>query len=291
MLRKQSALAIKEVRLGWALILPSVVIIFSLIAYPVFSSIVSSFYDVQLVGEDNFAGFENYRNIITDLAFWSSVATTLLYVVFSTLGTIIVGLLVALVMNQPFPLRGFVRGIIILPYVAPVFSIVYAWKFIFDPVNGVFMDLMVGKLGLFSERFNLIGDPQSALWVAVAFSVWKNFPFAYLMILSRLQAIDKNMYEAAKVDGTNWWQRFRFITMPELHFVVGSIILLRVIWNFNKFEDIFLLTENLKVLSIFTYFKAFTGVIDIGQGSALVIVQFCLLVVFILLYVKKVLKW
>ena len=291
MLRKQSALAIKEVRLGWALILPSVVIIFSLIAYPVFSSIVSSFYDVQLVGEDNFAGFENYRNIITDLAFWSSVATTLLYVVFSTLGTIIVGLLVALVMNQSFPLRGFVRGIIILPYVAPVFSIVYAWKFIFDPVNGVFMDLMVEKLGLFSERFNLIGDPQSALWVAVAFSVWKNFPFAYLMILSRLQAIDKNMYEAAKVDGTNWWQRFRFITMPELYFVAGSIILLRVIWNFNKFEDIFLLTENLKVLSIFTYFKAFTGVIDIGQGSALVIVQFCLLVVFILLYVKKVLKW
>ena len=79
--------------------------------------------------------------------------------------------------------------------------------------------------------------------------------------------------------------------MPELYFVMGSIVLLRVIWNFNKFEDIYLLTDNLKVLSIYTYFKAFVGVIDLGQGSALVILQFALLIGFILFYVKKVLKW
>jgi multiple sugar transport system permease protein len=240
---------------------------------------------------DAFIGLENYRSIVSDPEFWKAELITVFYVIGTPVGTTLVGLGVAIVMNKKFPMRGLVRSLILLPYVAPVFSVVYAWKFIFDPVNGIFMDLTVEKLGLFDQRFNLIGNPDTALWVAIVFSIWKNFPFTYLMILSRLQAIDKNLYEAAEVDGAARWQQFRYITMPELYFVLGSIVLLRVIWNFNKFEDIYLLTDNLKVLSVYTYFKAFVGVIDLGQGSALVILQFALLVGFILFYVKKVLKW
>ncbi len=290
-MKKAASLQQKEAMLGWWLILPSAIIILSLILYPIISNIVSSFFKVSLMDRDTFIGLENYRDIVSDPEFWKAVLTTLIYVVGTTLGTTLVGLGVAIVMNKTFPMRGLVRSLILLPYVAPVFSVVYAWKFIFDPVNGIFMDVMVERLGIFEQRFNLIGSPETALWVAIAFSIWKNFPFTYLMILSRLQAIDNSMYEAADVDGAGRWQQFRFITMPELYFVLGSIVLLRVIWNFNKFEDIYLLTDNLKVLSIYTYFKAFVGVIDLGQGSALVILQFALLIGFILLYVKKVLKW
>jgi multiple sugar transport system permease protein len=93
------------------------------------------------------------------------------------------------------------------------------------------------------------------------------------------------------VDGASGWEKFRFITLPEIYFVTGSIILLRVIWNFNKFEEIYLLTTNVKVLSIYTYFKAFVGTMDMGQGAALALIQFILLIGFILIYVKKVLKW
>lgn len=281
----------REAGLGWALILPCVIVILSLILYPILSNVISSFFEVSLSSRDSFTGLENYRAVVTDAAFWRAVLTTLIYVTASTLGTTLMGLGTAMVMNKTFPLRGLVRSLILLPYVAPVFSVVYAWKFFFDPVNGLFMDITVERLGIFAERFNLIDSPGSALWVAVIFSIWKNFPFTYLMLLSRLQAIDKNIYEAADVDGAGAWHKFRYITLPELYFVMGSIVLLRVIWNFNKFEDIYLLTDNVRVLSIYTYFKAFVGVADLGQGSALVILQFALLVGFILYYVKKVLKW
>lgn len=281
----------REAALGWGLILPSVVIILSLILYPILSNIISSFFKVSLMEADTFIGLENYRDIVTDIEFWRSVLITLVYVVGTTMGTTLLGLGVALVMNQNFPLRGLVRSLILLPYVAPTFAVVYAWKFFFDPVQGLFMDITVERLGLFAQRFNLIGNPESALWVAIVFSIWKIFPFSYLMLLSRLQAIDKSLYEAADVDGAGRWQKFRYITLPELYFVMGSIVLLRVIWNFYKFEDVYLLTENVKVLSVYTYLKAFVGVAELGQGSALVILQFTLLVGFILFYVKKVLKW
>ena len=285
------SLEAEEARFGWKLILPAVSIIGFLILYPIFYNIVLSFFDVKLVGANIFIGFENYRVLLRDSAFWSAVLTTFIYVLATTVGTTLVGLGVALVMNQEFPLRGLVRGLILLPYVAPVIAVVFTWQFIFDPVNGPFMHLTYEVLHLFKQRFNLIGSPQNAVIVAIAFNIWKNFPFTYLMILSKLQAINTSYYEAADIDGTTPWQKFRFITLPELYFVVGAIVILRFIWNFNKFEEVFLLTENVKVLSVYTYFKAFTGAIEQGQGSAIAVVQFLILIGFILFYVKRVLKW
>ncbi len=281
----------REATLGWVLILPAATIIALLVLYPIVYNIYLSFFDTNLSGNYTFIGLNNFQNVIFDDKFWKAVLTTLIYVVFTTVGTTVFGLIVALVMNQEFPLRGLVRSLLLLPYVAPVISVVFSWKFIFDPVNGIFMDLTMEKLGIFAERFNLIGTPSAAIWVTIIFSIWRNFPFTYLMILSRLQAIDKNLYEAASIDGCGGWGKFRFITLPEVYFVMGSIILLRVIWNFNKFEDIYLLADNVEVLSVYTYFKAFTGAMEMGQGSSLAVIQFLLLIGFIIYYVKKVLKW
>lgn len=281
----------REIMLGWSLVLPSVVIILALILYPIVYNIYLSFFDVQALGANTYIGLENHKNVVLDPEFWNAIFTTVIYVVFTTLGTTLMGLFVALVMNKEFPLRGLVRSLILFPYVAPVISVVFAWQFIFDPVNGIFMDLVYEKLSLFSARFNLIGSPSTAVWVAIVFSIWKNFPFSYLMILSRLQAIDLNLYEAAEIDGASSWQKFRYITFPEVYFVMGAIVLLRIIWNFNKFEEIFLLTENVRVLSVYTYYKAFVGTMELGQGASLAVIQFLLLIGFILFYVKRVLKW
>lgn len=288
---KVSTRAQREERLGWILVLPSVLIILALILYPVFYNIYLSFFDVPLTGAVTFTGLENHREIIQDREFWQSLFTTLIYVVFTTVGTTLAGLGTAIVMNKEFPLRGLVRSLILLPYVAPVISVVFSWQFIFDPVNGIFMDVFYNKLHLFNERFSLIGSPQTAVWVAILFAIWKNFPFTYLMILSRLQAIDENLYEAAEIDGANGWQKFTHITLPEVYFIVNAIILLRVIWNFNKFEEVYLLTSNVKVISVYTYLKAFTGTMDLGQGATLAVLQFVVLIGFILFYVKRVLKW
>ena len=288
---KPHSLLLEESRFGWKLVLPSIIILCSLIIYPIFYNIFLSFFDVKLRAKNIYIGVENYQNILTDLSFWKSILTTIIYVFSTTVGTTLIGLGVAIAMNKEFPLRGLVRGLILLPYVAPVISVVFAWQFMFDPVNGIFMHITVEKLHLFESRFNLIGDPKTAIIVAVIFNIWKNFPFSYLMILSRLQSIDQTMYEAAEIDGATQWKKFLYITMPEIFFVLGAIVILRFIWNFNKFEEIYLLTENVKVLSVYTYFKAFTGAMDQGQGASIVVAQFLLLIGFILFYVKKVLKW
>lgn len=285
------SIRVQEARFGWRLIAPSAAVIALLILYPIGYNVFLSFFDVRLQGDNVYVGARNYTGVLADPAFWRSVVTTVLYVAGTTAGTTLVGLGVALVMNKRFPLRGLVRSLILLPYVAPVIAVVYGWQFIFDPVNGVFMHVTVELLNLFEERFNLIGAPRNAIVVAILFNIWKNFPFSYLMLLSSLQAIDNSLYEAAQIDGATAWQRFRFITLPEIFFVLGALVVLRVIWNFNKFEEVFLLTDNVRVLSVFTYFKAFTGALDQGQGAALALIQFLLLVGFILFYVKRVLKW
>jgi multiple sugar transport system permease protein len=281
----------RDARLGWALILPSVVIIGLLIIYPVIYNIYLSFFDVRLVGDNTFTGFANHVDVLTDGEFWQAVWTTVIYVGFSVVGTVALGLGVAIVMNKKFPLRGLVRSIILLPYVAPVIATVFAWQFFFDPVNGIFVHLTVEVFGIVQDRFNLIGNPKTSVIVAVVYSIWKNFPFAYLMILSRLQAIDESLYEAAEIDGAAAWHKFVHITIPELQFIIGSLVLLRVIWNFNKFEEVYLITSNVKVLSIYTYLTAFTGSFNLGRGATLAVIQFLILMVFIVYYVKKVLKW
>ena len=177
----------KEVYLGWGLVFPAVFIILALILYPIVYNIYLSFFDVSLGSTNTFIGLENHKNVVQDPFFWRAVGTTIIYVVCTTLGTTLVGLMVALVMNQKFPLRGLVRSLVLFPYVAPVISVVFSWQFIFDPVNGIVMDVLVERLGWMSDRVNLIGTPSSAVWVAIIFSIWKNFPFTYLMILSRLR--------------------------------------------------------------------------------------------------------
>jgi len=289
--RHRLTLGRREELLGWGFILPALLIILALILYPVIYNIYLSLFRVNLGSANVWVGFGNYSQILRDTEFWHSVMTTVLYVVFTSLGATAAGLVVSLAMNRKFPLRALVRGIILLPYVAPIISVVFAWQFFFDPVNGIFMHVVYSQLHLIPERINLIDSPSNAVWIAILFSIWRDFPFAYLMILARIQAIDATLYEAAEIDGCSAWQKFRAITLPEVFFVIGTLILLRVIWNFNTFEQVYLLTQNVKVLSVYTYFKAFLGQADLGQGATIAVVQFLILLAFILFYLRRVLKW
>ncbi|MGD8765416.1 MAG: sugar ABC transporter permease [Desulfobacteraceae bacterium] len=286
-----SSLAQTESRLGWKLMAPSVAVIVLLIIYPVLYNIYLSFFDVKLTGARAFIGVANYKSLITDAAFYSSLFTTTIYLVGTVIGTTVLGLLVALLMNLRFPLRNVFRTFILMPYFAPVISVVFGWQFIFDPVNGVYNHMVVDVLHLTPERHNLIGNPKTALLVVIVFDIWKHFPVSYLLILAKLQSINKEQYEAAAIDGCGPLTRFFYITLPELYFVLGTVVILRLIWNLNKFEDVFLLAPNVQTLPIYTYYKAFTGIIDQGLAASISVVQFLFLSFLIFFYVKKVLKW
>lgn len=285
------SLSQKESRLGWKLIAPGIGVIGILIIYPILYNIYLSFFNVKLAGENIFIGLANYERLLTETAFYNALTTTVIYLIGSIAGTTILGLVVALIMNLKFPFRNIARGIILLPYFAPVISVVFGWQFFFDPVNGIYNHIAVETLGLTDNRYNLIGDPGSALVIVILFSVWKNFPISYLLIISKLQSINKDQYEAAAMDGCGPVARFFHVTLPEIYFVLGTLVILRLIWNLNKFEEVFLLAPNVKTLPVYTYYTAFTGIIDQGFAAAISVVQFVILSFLIFFYVKKVLKW
>jgi multiple sugar transport system permease protein len=281
----------QESRLGWKLIAPSIGIIGLLIVYPILYNIYLSFFDVKLTGDKFFIGIANYKRLAGDTAFYGSLFTTSVYLAGTVIGTTLVGLAVALLMNLQFPLRNAARAVILLPYFAPVISVVFGWQFIFDPVNGIYNHVVVELLHLTPQRHNLIGDPKTALLVVIVFDIWKHFPISYLLIISKLQSINTELYEAAAIDGCGPIARFFHITLPELYFVLGTLVILRLIWNLNKFEDVFLLAPNVHTLPIFTYYTAFTGIIDQGLAATVSVFQFLVLSILIYFYVKKVLKW
>lgn len=286
-----SLLERREARLGWRLVLPSLGIIGLLICYPLAFNLYLSFFDVQLSGERHFVGLDNYIHLLNTPAYYAAISTSAWYLCGTVLGGTLVGLGVALLMNYRFPGRSLVNAIILLPYFAPVISVVFGWQFLMDPVNGVVNHVMVDTLGLWQQRYNLIRDPDSALWVVILFDIWKHFPIAYLLIFSKLQSIPRDQYEAAAIDGYGPWGRFIHVTIPEVYFVLATVVILRLIWNLNRFEDVYLLAPNVQTLPIFTYYQAFTGVIDQGLAAATSVLQFAALCVLIWLYVKWILKW
>ncbi|MFW6120764.1 MAG: carbohydrate ABC transporter permease [Petrotogales bacterium] len=289
---KAGTLEKKEASLGWKLILPTVIIIGGLIIYPVIYNIYLSFFNVSITpGKPNiFVGMQNYTRVITDSSFWRSFGITILFTFLTVAGGIVLGLGVALMMNRKFFGRPIVRALILLPYITPVIAIVFAWKFVFLPIDGPLVRL-ISSIGLMDPGVDLINDPNNAFWVVTFFNIWRNFPFVYLMILSRLQSISKTYYEAAEIDGASDWAKFRFITLPELYFVIGSVALLRGIWNFYKFDEVYLMSKFAGTLPIYIYEKAFIGVPQQGVAASIATILFVVMMLLIGYYVKKVLKW
>ncbi|WP_206528051.1 sugar ABC transporter permease [Marinitoga sp. 38H-ov] len=280
----------KEARFGWKLVLPTVILISLLILYPVIYNIYLSFFEVSISDAPNkFVGLKNYSEILKDISFWKSFGITILFTFTTVLGSILLGLGVALLMNREFPGRNIVRALLLLPYVTPLIAIVFAWRYIFLPIDGPLMQFLA-NFGM-NPGNDFVNNPNNAFWVVSVFNIWRNFPFVYLMILSRLQSIPTDYYEAAEIDGASDWQKFLHITLPELYFVIASVALLRGIWNFYKFDEVYLMSKFANTLPVYIYEKAFSGIPEQGVAAAIATILFVIMISLIGLYVKKVLKW
>ncbi|MGD2105257.1 MAG: sugar ABC transporter permease, partial [Anaerolineae bacterium] len=298
------SLKAREARLAWFLVLPTVIIVFGLVLFPAVFSVWISFRNVGLnnlndVFHAPFVGFENYRRVFNDFAFkwqgignWGAAVTSIVYSFSSTALTLVVGLIAALLLNRPFRARGVARAVFLFPYVAPIVSVAFVWRWILDPrPSGVVNDVLIG-LGLIELPKAYLATRGLSLLLVVIFEAWRYFPFAMLMLLARLQAVDNTLYEAAEVDGASTWQKFLYVTLPELRYVLGATFLLRLIWTFNKFDDIFLLTGGgfgTNVLPVLTYQFSFKSY-DFGKGAATAMILLAMLVVFLVLYVSVVMR-
>ncbi|WP_412553737.1 carbohydrate ABC transporter permease [Shimia sp. MIT1388] len=222
---------------------------------------------------------KNYAQLFDGGEFWTVLWVTLFYTVFGTIGALLMGLFAALLLNKSFRGQGFIRGLYLFPYVAPVIAVAFTWVTLFDPFSGSANALLL-QMGVTNEAINFFGERPLALIMVTVFEIWRYFPLSFLFILARMQSIDSSMYEAADMDGASPFQKFWLLSLPQLLGILSVLFLLRFIWTFNKFDDIFLLTggnAGTRTLTVNVYEQAF-AISNIGAGAAVaVVILLCLL--------------
>jgi len=256
--RGRSARAREDRRTGYLLISPTAVIVLAMVVLPILWTVSLAFQQVRLLTLPS-AGFigdyslENFSTVLTSPGFVDALVTTLVYSVGGTACAIGLGLVAALALRKPFRGRGLVRACMLLPYVAPVVAATFVWTTMLNPQFGVLNHYGTTLLGWDEPiAFLSSGEPISpfgidlhismALFTVVLFEGWRSFPFAFLFLTARMQAIPESLEEAAMVDGATPTQRFRHIVLPQLLPTIAVLTVLRFIWTFNNFDDIYLLT-------------------------------------------------
>ena len=242
-------------------------------------------------GENILTNFEftgkNFARVFDGDEFWGVLYVTLFYTIVGTIGALVFGLFAAMLLNKEFRGQGILRGLYLFPYVAPVIAVAFAWIILFDPFSGS-ANALLTQMGVADEAINFFGERPLALIMVTVFEIWRYFPLSFLFILARMQSIDTDMYEAADMDGASPFQKFWYLSLPQLLGILSVLFLLRFIWTFNKFDDIFLLTggnAGTRTLTVNVYEQAF-AVSNIGAGAAVAVVIFCSLLLFSYLFFR-----
>jgi multiple sugar transport system permease protein len=302
--RSRSARVREDRRTGYLLISPTAIIVFVMVVLPILWTISLAFQQVRLLnlattGVVGDYSLDNFTEVLTSPGFVDALVTTLVYSVGGTACAIGLGLLAALALRAPFRGRGLVRACMLIPYVAPVVAATFVWKTMLNPQFGVVNHYGTTLLGwndpiafLSSAShvspFGIDLHVSTSLLTVVLFEGWRSFPFAFLFITARLQAIPGSLEEAATVDGATPTQRFRYIVLPQLLPTLAVLTVLRFIWTFNNFDDIYLLTQGAagtQVVAVRVYdYLINQG--DIGAAAAQALVLAAILAVLVTAYLK-----
>ena len=282
--RKHSAL-----KLAMGLLAPSMLLLAVLVLIPMLSNIQISFFDMPLNPNSDavFIGLSNYLEILSDSEFYRSLGLTVAYTFLVVAGSTALGLAVAILLNRKFRFRKTVRSLILLSYVTPSISLIFAWKYMFNNSYGIVNDLLVDRLQLFNEAPLWFDQPVASFFMVVLFAIWRYYPYAFISFLAILQTVDKTLYEAAEMDGANAWQKFKIVTLPAIKPVLATVIVLRSIWMFYMFTDVYLLTNKVNILGVYLYQTAF-AFNDLGKAAAISILLFIIIAAVVLLSRKKV---
>lgn len=293
-------LAQQESRLAYTMLIPTVLVVVLIVITPVLWNVWMSLKRIRLrdLQSADLWAFDltlrNYDFVLSGRNFWPVFQTTIVYTLLGTILTLLLGLAAAMIVRDSFPGRNILRGFLLFPYIAPVVAVAFVWRIMLDAQFGIVNQFLDQPIAFLTQRFvtvDLLGFEvrwPMALTMVILFDGWRYFPFAFLFILARLQALPSELYEAAAVDGAVPSQRFWYVTLPQITGVLGTIFLLRFIWTFNKFDDIFLLTggaggTEVLPVSIYDYLS---GRGDIGAASALSMIMAMFLIVFLTLYFR-----
>lgn len=281
---------------GYLFVLPTVIIVFCLIVYPFCLAVWYSVSDAFIGEESRFVGLENFYYIIfEDDIFMMTVRNTLLFAVISVVFKTVFGLLCALLLLRILKLRRFLRGAMLLPFVAPTALTTLAWWLILDPtyshINWIFAN--VWPFSMFDMGpYNFLGEPTLALSSVIFVNIWRGLPFFIITILAGLVAIPDHLYEAADIDGASTMDKFWKITLPLLRPVLAVIILFSTIFTLADFNIVYVLTRGgpMNETHLFATYSFTAGVLnhEIGLGAAIALFLFPILIVTVVLLLRLV---
>jgi multiple sugar transport system permease protein len=255
---------------AYALVAPVALLLVGLVGYPLFYAVYVSFTNMVVGGGGDWIGLANFRYLAGSPVFASAIRNTIVLVVVSDAFKLAIGLGLALLVNERIPIRGLFRSFLMLPWAMPAFVAFLTWRVLYQPIGGG-INLVLTNTGIYPEIVDWLGQRSTAMPAVIAASVWRGFPFWFISILAALQNIPAELYEAARVDGANAWQRFRAVTWPGIRRVVIITTLLSSIWTANSFESVWLLTQGgpsdaTMVFPVLAYFGMQTQ--RIGEAAA-----------------------
>lgn len=273
----------REQKTGWLLIIPALILLLFVFAYPIGRAFWLSFFNQNLGTQlqTEFTGLGNYGRMMGDGRFWQSLGNTTVFTIISVLLELILGMGVALVLNQSFKGRGIVRTISLIPWALPTALMGLAWAWIFNDQYGIVNDILL-RLGIIQTGVSWLGDPTLAMMALIIADVWKTVPFISILLLAGLQSISQDLYEAHAIDGASPWQSFWRITIPLLMPQILIALLFRFAQAFGIFDLVQVMTGGgpagaTETVSVYIY-TTVMRYLDFGYGAALVVVTFLLLV-------------
>ena len=279
----------------WIFVLPAVIIGGLLFVYPFFSSIFYSFTNKNLIMPNyRFVGLDNYKAVLSDPNFFSAFFNSIKWTVLSLAGQVIIGFVLALALHRVRRFKKLYRTLLIVPWAFPTIVIAFSWQWILNGVYGYLPNIIV-KLGLMEHAPAFLTDSTWAFICLVFINIWFGAPMIMVNVLSALQTVPQEQFEAAKIDGATSWQVFRHITFPHIKVVVGLLVVLRTVWIFNNFDIIYLITGGgpsnaTMTLPIFAYNLGW-GTKLLGRASAVTVLLFIFLLTVCFIYFSVISKW
>ncbi|MET9275982.1 sugar ABC transporter permease [Kribbella sp. NPDC003557] len=277
------------------LFLPALLPVLILSVYPLIRGIALGFTDARagLRVETNFVGFENFGKLLHNNLFWDSFRIGVIWTLSVTILQFVAALGLALLLNTNLKFRGVARTLALIPWAMPPVVVAIMWRLLLHPTNGPVNEILQ-KLHLTDHPINFLGDFNTALPAVIVVGIWVGMPMTTITLLAGLQGIDRTLYEAAAVDGAGAWSQFWNITLPQLRTVIVAITSLDMIWNFNSFGLVYVLTAGgpggkTMLPMLFAYNEAFRYG-NFGMAAAMGDVMVVIIIAFLFFYLRNRLR-
>lgn len=257
---------------GFLLTVPALLLLAGVVCYPLISGLVTSLFKQSLVLPGrSFVGLDNFRSVLAG-DFWPTLGHTLVFTVATTAASFLLGFGLALALDVGLRGRSVLRGLFLFPWVLPSVVVSFLWLWIFNANYGVLNGVLM-KLHLIGDPIAWLGQPGTAMLAVIVAKTWNSFPWMMVMLLAGLQTVPRDLHEVAALDGAGAVRRFRAVTLPHLRPMIGMVLLLEMIWNFQHFDTIYVMTGGgpagaTTTFAVSVYDTAFKG-FDLGSAGAI----------------------